>query len=163
VVHTDYETGLDKGYATEGSRALIRKGFTELGVRRVYTETMAVNAASWRVMEKAALRFVRTFRLAWDNPVDGVEHGEVGYELSEADWRQRWTSRRGYACAGGRSPHFVDPDLLAAEELAARQARPTGRPVRAGEAPPRRGPAPGRDGRQTGCGTACSTAAAPSW
>ena len=29
-----------KGYATEGSRALIRKGFTELGVQRVLAETM---------------------------------------------------------------------------------------------------------------------------
>jgi len=37
-----------KGYAAEGSRALIRKGFTELGVRRVVAETMAVNAASRR-------------------------------------------------------------------------------------------------------------------
>ena len=30
-----------KGYATEGSRALIRKGFAELGVRRVFAQTMA--------------------------------------------------------------------------------------------------------------------------
>jgi RimJ/RimL family protein N-acetyltransferase len=44
-----------KGYATEGSRALIRKGFTELGVQRVVAETMAVNSASRRVMEKAGL------------------------------------------------------------------------------------------------------------
>jgi RimJ/RimL family protein N-acetyltransferase len=50
-----------KGYATEGSRALIRKGFTELSVQRVKAETMAVNAASRRVMEKAGLRYVRTF------------------------------------------------------------------------------------------------------
>ena len=50
-----------KGYATEGARALIRKGFTELGVSRVVAETMAVNAASRRVMEKAGLRYVRTF------------------------------------------------------------------------------------------------------
>ena len=32
------------GYATEGSRALTRKGFTELGARRVLAETMAVRA-----------------------------------------------------------------------------------------------------------------------
>jgi RimJ/RimL family protein N-acetyltransferase len=40
-----------KGYATEGSRALIRKGFTELGVQRVVAGAMAVNQASRRVME----------------------------------------------------------------------------------------------------------------
>ena len=54
-----------KGYATEGSRALIDKGFTELGVQRVVASTMVVNVASRRVMEKAGLRFVRTFRQPW--------------------------------------------------------------------------------------------------
>jgi RimJ/RimL family protein N-acetyltransferase len=44
-----------KGYATEGSRALIRKAFTELGVQRVVASTMTVNTASRRVMEKAGL------------------------------------------------------------------------------------------------------------
>jgi RimJ/RimL family protein N-acetyltransferase len=44
-----------KGYATEASRALIHKGFTELGVQRVFAETMAVNVASRRVMEKAGV------------------------------------------------------------------------------------------------------------
>ncbi len=47
-----------KGYATEGSRALIRKGFTESGVQRVTAEAMAVNQASRRVMEKAGLKLV---------------------------------------------------------------------------------------------------------
>jgi len=42
-----------QGYATEGSRALIRKGFTEFGVQRVTAEAMAENGASRRVMEKA--------------------------------------------------------------------------------------------------------------
>jgi RimJ/RimL family protein N-acetyltransferase len=46
-----------KGYATEGSRALIRKGFTEFGVQRVVAEAMAVNLASRRVMEKAGRRW----------------------------------------------------------------------------------------------------------
>ena len=34
----------NKGYATEGSRALIRMGFTELAVERVFAHTMTVNA-----------------------------------------------------------------------------------------------------------------------
>jgi RimJ/RimL family protein N-acetyltransferase len=45
-----FVTGGIKGYATEGSRALIRTGFTEFGVRRVVAETMVVHAASRRVM-----------------------------------------------------------------------------------------------------------------
>ena len=35
-----------KGYATEGSRALIRMGFAEFGVRRVTAEAMAVNTVA---------------------------------------------------------------------------------------------------------------------
>lgn len=77
-----------KGYATEGARALIRKGFTDLGVRRVVAETMAVNRASRRVMEKAGLTHVRTFHKDWPEPIAGVEHGEVEYALTKADWQQ---------------------------------------------------------------------------
>jgi RimJ/RimL family protein N-acetyltransferase len=77
-----------KGYATEGSRALIRKGFTELGVRRVVAQTMAVNTASRRVMEKAALTLVRTFHQEWQEPIEGAEQGEVEYALTKAAWEQ---------------------------------------------------------------------------
>src|SRR5215210_9173209 len=78
-----------KGYATEGSRALIRKGFTELGVQRVVAETMVVNAASRRVMEKAGLTLERTFYREWPDPIEGAEHGEVEYVLRKADWERR--------------------------------------------------------------------------
>ena len=43
------------GYATEGSRALIDKGFTEHGIDRVAAETLTVNCASRRVLEKCGL------------------------------------------------------------------------------------------------------------
>ena len=75
-----------QGYATEGSRALIHKAFGELGASRVYAETMAVNAASRRVMEKSGLRYVRTFHLDWPDPVPGVEQGEVEYALARAEY-----------------------------------------------------------------------------
>jgi len=81
-----------KGYATEGSRALIHKGFTELGARRVIAQTMAVNLASRRVMEKAGLEYVRTFHLEWEDPLPGTEHGEVEYALTKKDWKQRGAS-----------------------------------------------------------------------
>jgi RimJ/RimL family protein N-acetyltransferase len=48
-----------RGYATDGARALMDKGFTELAVERVTANTMAVNQASRRVMEKSGLS-VRT-------------------------------------------------------------------------------------------------------
>ena len=78
-----------KGYAMEGSRALIRKGFTELGVRRVVASTMVVNLASRRVMEKAGLTLVRTFHQEWPDRIEGDEHGDVEYALTKADWERQ--------------------------------------------------------------------------
>lgn len=79
----------NKGYATEGSRALIRKGFTELGVERVFGHTMAVNTASRRVMEKSGLLFVRTYPCQEAGIIEGAEHGEVEYALTKAQWQAR--------------------------------------------------------------------------
>jgi RimJ/RimL family protein N-acetyltransferase len=84
-----------KGYATEGSRALIGKGFTELGVQRVVAETLAVHTASRRVMEKAGLTLARTFHQPWPYAMDGDEHGDVEYALSKADWEHREAAGHG--------------------------------------------------------------------
>jgi RimJ/RimL family protein N-acetyltransferase len=75
-----------KGYATEGSRALIHKGFAELGVRRVVAFTMVVHVASRRVMEKAGLRLVRTFHQPWPDYIEGEEEGDVEYALLRSEW-----------------------------------------------------------------------------
>jgi RimJ/RimL family protein N-acetyltransferase len=76
----------NKGYATEGSRALNRKGFTDLGVERVFAHTMTVNAASRRVLEKTGLVHVRTFPYEGSDVIEGSEHGWVEYGLSRTDW-----------------------------------------------------------------------------
>ncbi|WP_256091861.1 GNAT family N-acetyltransferase [Micromonospora haikouensis] len=78
-----------RGLATEGSRALLRYAFATVGLARVWAQTMAVNTPSRRVMEKAGLRYVRTFHLDWDDPIEGTEHGEVEYELLRAEWTAR--------------------------------------------------------------------------
>jgi RimJ/RimL family protein N-acetyltransferase len=78
-----------KGYATEGSRALVRQGFAEPGVRQVWAQTMAVNPGSRRVMEKAGLSLARVFYPEWEEPLPGAEQGEVEYALSRADWERR--------------------------------------------------------------------------
>lgn len=75
-----------RGYATEGARALVRTAFDVLGAQRVFAQTMAVNFRSRRVMEKAGLRYLRTFHLEWDDPIPGTEHGEVEYELLRPEW-----------------------------------------------------------------------------
>jgi RimJ/RimL family protein N-acetyltransferase len=79
-------TAWGKGYATEGARALIRKGFIDHHVRRVVASTLVVHTASRRVMEKSGLKLVRTFYQAWPERIEGDEQGEVEYALSRAEW-----------------------------------------------------------------------------
>ena len=50
-----------KGYATEGAKALVLKGFSELGTQRVVSSALAANRASIRVMEKAGLKFFQKY------------------------------------------------------------------------------------------------------
>ncbi len=75
-----------QGYASEGARALIDKGFSELGIELVYAETMAVNVGSRRVMEKVGLRYVRTFHADWPVRIRGDEEGDVEYAITRAQW-----------------------------------------------------------------------------
>jgi RimJ/RimL family protein N-acetyltransferase len=76
----------DQGYATEGSRALIHKGFTDMGVPRVFAHTMAVNLASRRVLEKCGLVFTGPFDGGQLPDIPGAEHGEVEYALTRDQW-----------------------------------------------------------------------------
>jgi len=80
-----HEAVWGRGFATEGSIALVEKGFTELGVQRVVATTMTVNRGSRRVLEKAGLRYVRTFHPDWPDPLEGAEHGEVEYALTREE------------------------------------------------------------------------------
>ncbi len=50
-----------KGYATEGSRALLEKGFSELGTKRVVADVIAENVASIRVLEKVGFKLNSRF------------------------------------------------------------------------------------------------------
>jgi RimJ/RimL family protein N-acetyltransferase len=78
-----------KGLASEGARELIRHGFEDLLLARIFAETMAVNAASRATMASVGMEYVRTFHLDWDDPVAGVEHGEVEYEITRGCWLAR--------------------------------------------------------------------------
>jgi RimJ/RimL family protein N-acetyltransferase len=93
------------GYATEGARALIRKGFTELGVQRVFATTYQDNLASRRVMEKAGLTLVRTYRMTvadllanettYHSTSEELWDGDdVEYALLKADWEQQEAAGR---------------------------------------------------------------------
>lgn len=78
-----------KGLASEGARELLRYGFADVGLTRVIAQTMAVNAASRATMSTVGLRNVRTFHGDWDEPIPGIEHGEVEYAITREEWLRR--------------------------------------------------------------------------
>ena len=79
-------TAWGKGYATEGTRALIDKAFAELGMERVVADTMAVNHRSRAVMRRSGLRFARLYHEHFDDPLPGTEFGEVEYAVDRRTW-----------------------------------------------------------------------------
>jgi RimJ/RimL family protein N-acetyltransferase len=78
----------NNGYATETSRALIRKCFTDLGVDRMTARTMAVNHASRRVMEKCGLALADAHPSPSLPAIPGAERGEVLYALTRQQWEE---------------------------------------------------------------------------
>lgn len=75
-----------QGLASEGSRELLRHGFVDLGLRRVFAETMAVNVASRATMASVGMRHVGTYFPSFDEPIAGTEQGEVRYLIRRDDW-----------------------------------------------------------------------------
>jgi RimJ/RimL family protein N-acetyltransferase len=92
-----------QGYATEGARTLIRKGFDDLGVRQVVATTYERNLASRRVMETVGMTRMRSYHptlyeLTTETSnhlsADAVWEGdEVEYALTKADWERRIAGR----------------------------------------------------------------------
>jgi RimJ/RimL family protein N-acetyltransferase len=82
-----------RGYASEGARELVRYGFTEVGLDRIFAQAMAVNAASRATMAAVGLTFARGFISGepYADPIPGAEHGEVEYEITRATWLSRRT------------------------------------------------------------------------
>ena len=59
---------------------------TKLGARRVHASTMKANRGSWRVMEKAGMRFVRLSFGEWPERIPGDEAGHVEYAITREEW-----------------------------------------------------------------------------
>jgi RimJ/RimL family protein N-acetyltransferase len=72
------------GLATEGAIAAVDFAFTVLMADRVWAQTMSVNRASCRVLEKTGLSYVRTFFEEWPEQIEGSDQGDVEYEI----WRE---------------------------------------------------------------------------
>ena len=78
-----------KGLASEGARELVRYGFDDVGLARIIAQTLAVNAASRGVMERAGLTYVRTFPTSMTAPGVDLAQGEVEYEITRDRWQRR--------------------------------------------------------------------------
>lgn len=91
-----------QGYGTEGARALIHNGFTTFGVRRVVASAAAANIGSRRVMEKAGMALVRTYRVTFPDRFGGEELEAVEYALSREEWARQEAGGPGSAAVPGR-------------------------------------------------------------
>lgn len=78
-----------KGYATEGSQAMIAKGFEEWGVQKVSAWALIANKASIRVMEKVGLQLEKEFVFTANQlPNFSVEERQaVKYAINRADFK----------------------------------------------------------------------------
>jgi RimJ/RimL family protein N-acetyltransferase len=92
-----------KGYATEGARALIHRGFAACGAQRVFATTYQDNLASRRVMEKAGLRLARVFRMtpealaahsvSYVPPAELWDGDDVEYAVTRSEWERQEAER----------------------------------------------------------------------
>jgi RimJ/RimL family protein N-acetyltransferase len=78
-----------QGFASAGARELVRYGFDDVRLDRIIAQTLSVNAGSRAVMERVGLTYVRTFPSSITVPVEGVEEGEVEYEMTREQWERR--------------------------------------------------------------------------
>jgi RimJ/RimL family protein N-acetyltransferase len=76
-----------KGLASQGARELVRYGFDEVGLDRIIAQTMTVNARSRAVVERIGLTYVRTFPTSSTASIEGVDAGEVEYEITHEQWQ----------------------------------------------------------------------------
>jgi len=78
----------NRGYASEAAREIVRYGFEECGLHRVYAGHYARNPASGRVMQKAGMTFEGTLRhhaKKWGQYLDVSFYGIL---------RDEWVSSR---------------------------------------------------------------------
>ncbi|NMM54832.1 GNAT family N-acetyltransferase [Paenibacillus aquistagni] len=72
-----------EGYATEGAKACLHYGFSQLGFQSVHSFTAAINQPSQRVMNKLGMRYVKHFnhpRVEPDSPL----YPHVLYEIDSS-------------------------------------------------------------------------------
>jgi RimJ/RimL family protein N-acetyltransferase len=77
-----------QGLASEGSRELLRYGFEDVGLNRIFAQTLTSNQRSRAVMASIGMSYVRTFPTDTSDPLPGIEKGEVEYAVTHEQWRR---------------------------------------------------------------------------
>jgi RimJ/RimL family protein N-acetyltransferase len=80
-----------QGYATEAAQAIVRFGFTELGVHRIWSWCVADNVGSARVMEKLGMQFEG--RLRENEYYKGRWWDTLMYAILDREWQARQQNR----------------------------------------------------------------------
>ncbi|MBV8302309.1 MAG: GNAT family N-acetyltransferase [Candidatus Dormibacteraeota bacterium] len=93
-----------QGLASEAGRELLRYGFEELRLGRIFAQTLAVNQPSRAVMTSLGMSFVRSFPTDMPTRIAGAEQGEVEYALTAAEWRARQAASSAPTAAPRRRP-----------------------------------------------------------
>lgn len=78
-----------QGYATETAKALLRFGFQQLGLHRIYATTDPANMASVHVLEKIGMQregYLREHKL-----VKGRWRDSLLYAILEGEWKKSMT------------------------------------------------------------------------
>ena len=78
ILHKDY---WKQGYGTEICGELIRYGFNDLGLRRIFAECAAKNYGSYRVMERNDMRREANYKKAFWARIDKEWIDAAGYAI----------------------------------------------------------------------------------
>lgn len=74
-----------KGYATEAARAMLRFGFADLGMHRIWATTIAENIGSARVLEKLGMHLeARQREKEW---IKDRWHDRLTYAILDHEWQ----------------------------------------------------------------------------
>jgi RimJ/RimL family protein N-acetyltransferase len=76
-----------RGYATEAVRVLLRIGFRDLDLHRIYARCDSRNVASWRLMERLGMRREAHFRE--HKLIKGSLDEEYVYAVLAREWAER--------------------------------------------------------------------------
>lgn len=75
-----------KGLTSEGAKELLRHGFEDMGLSRIFAETMATNTGSRATMAAINMELIRRFNLKVHGSESDNEQAEVEYAISLDHW-----------------------------------------------------------------------------